>query len=122
MCRLDLPTVLKSQGLTDDSFRKQLASELAVEQYVKAEVTDPKAEEYFKAHKKEFDGTQVKASHILLKYDPTSSAEEKKAANDKIAAIRKEIADGADFAEAALVATAESRRDASVRRRRFLRP
>lgn len=97
----DLPTVLKTQGMTEDGLRKQLASELAVEQYVKAEVTDPKAEEYFKAHKKEFDGTQVKASHILLKYDPTSSAEEKKAANDKIAAIRKEIADGADFAEAA---------------------
>lgn len=97
----DLPTVLKSQGMTEDGLRKQLASELAVEQYIKAAVTDPQAEAYFNAHKKEFDGTKVKASHILLKYEPTSSAAEKKAANDKIAAIRKEIIGGADFAEAA---------------------
>jgi peptidyl-prolyl cis-trans isomerase C len=98
---VELTTILQARGLTNETLRTQIASELAVEKYAKAEVTDEKAEEYFKAHKKEFDGTQVKASHILLKYDGQSTAEEKKAANDKIAAIRKEIAGGADFAEAA---------------------
>lgn len=97
----DLATVLKAQGLTEESLRARLASEMAVEKYAKAEVTDQKAEEYFNAHKKEFDGTQVKASHILLKYDDSSTDEEKKAANAKMASIRKEITDGADFAEAA---------------------
>lgn len=97
----DLATVLKAQGMTEESLRERLASELAVEKYAKAEVTDKKAEEYFNSHKKEFDGTQVKASHILLKYDDSSTAEEKKAANDKIAAIRQEIVGGADFAESA---------------------
>ena len=97
----DLPTVLKDQGMTEEDLREQLASQLAVEKYAKSEVTDQKAEEYFKAHKKEFDGTQVKASHILLKYNGESTAEEKKAANDKMATIRQEIVDGGDFAEAA---------------------
>jgi parvulin-like peptidyl-prolyl isomerase len=97
----DLPTVLKAQGMTEEGLRKQLASELAVEKYLKAEVTDEKAEEYFNAHKKEFDGTQVKASHILLKYEPASTADEKKAANDKMATIRQEITGGGDFADAA---------------------
>jgi parvulin-like peptidyl-prolyl isomerase len=97
----DYATVLKAQGLTDETLKKQIASELAVEKYAKAAVTDEKAEAYFNAHKKQFDGSQVKASHILLKYDAQSSAEEKKMANAKIAAIRQEIAGGADFAEAA---------------------
>lgn len=97
----DLATVLKAQGMTEEGLKERLASELAVEKYAKGEVTDKKAEEYFNSHKKEFDGTQVKASHILLKYDDSSTDEEKKAANDKIATIRKEIVGGADFAESA---------------------
>jgi len=97
----DLATVLKAQGMTEESLRKQLASDLAVQKFAESEVTDEKAQAYFNAHKKEFDGSQVKASHILLKYNDASTAEEKKAANDKIAAIRQEIVGGADFAEAA---------------------
>ena len=97
----DLPSVLEAQGLTEESLRKQIETDLAVQKYAESQVTDETAEQYFNTHKKEFDGTQVKASHILLKYDPSSSAEEKKAANDKIAAIRQEIVGGTDFAEAA---------------------
>ena len=98
---IDFTTVLKAQGLTDETLKKQIASELAVAKFAEAEVSDEKAEAHFKANKKEFDGTQVKASHILLKYDAESTAEEKKTANDKIAAIKKEILAGADFGEAA---------------------
>ncbi len=98
---VELATVLKEQGLTDETMKERIGAELAVEKYAKAEVTEQKAEEYFNAHKKEFDGTQVKASHILVKYEPDSPANEKKAANEKIAAIRQQIAGGADFAEAA---------------------
>ncbi len=97
----DISMVLQSQGLTEDTLRERIAAEMAVEKYVKAEATDQKAEEYFNAHKDEFSEPKVRASHILLSYEPESSAEAKKAANDKIAAIRKEIVGGADFAEAA---------------------
>ena len=98
---VDLPTVLKARGLTEETMREQIASEMAVEKYLKSAVTDEQAQAYFNKHKKEFDGTQVKASHILLQYQPNSPADEKKAANEKIAAIRKQIVEGADFAEAA---------------------
>lgn len=98
---VDLAVVLQAQGLTEETLQTRIAAELAVEKYAMAEVTDQKAEEYFNTHKKEFDGTKVKASHILLKYDEQSTPEEKKAANDKIAGIRQEIVGGADFAEAA---------------------
>ncbi len=98
---VELATVLKARGLTEETMREQIASEMAVEEYLKSAVTDEQTQAYFKEHKKEFDGTQVKASHILLEYGPDSPAEEKKAANDKIAAIRKQIVEGADFAEAA---------------------
>lgn len=98
---VELATVLKARGMTEQTMREQIASEMAVEKYVKSAVTDEQAQAYFNAHKKEFDGTQVKASHILLEYEPDSPAADKKAANDKIAAIRKQIVEGADFAEAA---------------------
>ncbi|MBC8870557.1 MAG: peptidylprolyl isomerase [Planctomycetes bacterium] len=98
---IDFATVMKAQGLTAETLKEQIASELAIKKYAEAEVTDEKAETYFKANKQEFDGTEVKASHILLKYEPQSTAEEKKAANDKIATIKQEILAGADFAEAA---------------------
>lgn len=97
----DFAMVLKAQGLTDETLNEQIASEMAVAKFAEAEVTDEKAEAHFKAHKQEFAETQVRASHILLKYDAESTAEEKKAANDKIVAIRKEILAGADFGEAA---------------------
>jgi len=98
---IDFAMILKTQGLTDETLKEKITSELAVEAYVGAEVTDQKAEAYFRSHKQEFDGTRVRASHILLKYDAQSSAEEKKAANDKIATLQQEILEGADFGEAA---------------------
>lgn len=98
---VELTRVLQEQGLTPETMKERIASELAVEKYAKTEVTEPKAEEYFNAHKKEFCEPRVKASHILLKYDPEGPAEEKKAANEKIAAIRQQIVGGGDFAEAA---------------------
>ncbi len=97
----DLATALKAQGMTEETLRAQIASQMAVEKYAQAEVTDEKADEYYKTHKAEFNEPRVKASHILLKYEPGSTPEEKKAANDKIVAIRQEITAGADFAEAA---------------------
>jgi len=98
---VDFTDVLQTQGLTAESLRERIASEMAFEKYAKSAVTEAKMKEYFAAHKKEFDGTQVRASHILLKYDPDSSDADKKAAQDKIAALKQEIAGGADFAELA---------------------
>lgn len=98
---IEFAMVLKAQGLTDETLKEQIATDMAVDKYANAAVTDEKAEAHFNAHKQEFDGTQVKASHILLKYDEQSTAAEKKAANDKIAAIQQAILDGADFGEAA---------------------
>lgn len=97
----DMSAVLQSEGLTETTLRERISQEMAVEKYVKSEVTDQNAEAYFNAHKGEFIVPKVRASHILLAYEPQSPAEEKKAANDKIAAIRQEIVNGADFAEAA---------------------
>jgi peptidyl-prolyl cis-trans isomerase C len=98
---IEMATVLQSQGLTAETMKERIASELAVEKYAKAEVTEQKAEVYFNAHKAEFYEPKVKASHILIKFDPQGPAEEKKAANEKIAAIRQQIVGGADFGEAA---------------------
>ncbi len=98
---IEFAMVLKAQGLTDETLKEQIATDMAVDKYANAAVTDEKAEAHFNANKQKFDGTQVKASHILLKYDAQSTAEDKKAANDKIAAIQQAILDGADFGEAA---------------------
>ncbi len=98
---LELADILKRQGQTEDSLRSRIAEQFAFRKYADSQITDASVQSYFTAHKEEFDGTEVRASHLLLKVDRDADREAKKAAAAKIAAIRKEIEGGLDFAEAA---------------------
>ncbi|NUQ64840.1 MAG: peptidylprolyl isomerase [Pirellulales bacterium] len=93
--------VLKMQGQTEDSLRKRIAADLAFRKYAETGVTDAAAQEYFKAHQQELDGTEVQASHLLIKVEKDASEKDKQAAQDKVKAIRQEIEKGLDFAAAA---------------------
>ncbi len=98
---LPLEEVLKIQGHTENTLRKRIASDLAFQSYADDAVTDAEVKEYFESHKGELDGSEVQASHLLVKVEEDASAEEKKAAEAKINAVRKEIVAGLPFAEAA---------------------
>lgn len=98
---MDFAKVLQDEGVTEQVLRGQIEEQMAFKKYAESQISDQKIQQHFAGHKQEFDGTQVKASHVLIKLEETSTPQDRKAAADKIAAIRQEIAGGLDFAEAA---------------------
>ncbi len=64
--------------------------------------TDAELKKYTEQNKDVFNGTLVRASHILASVDPDASAEEKQKARQKLQAIKQQITSGQiSFADAA---------------------
>jgi peptidyl-prolyl cis-trans isomerase C len=57
---------LARQGVTEETLRNEMIWQVAWPRYLDRNLTD-KLQAYFNAHRKDFDGTQVQASHILLR-------------------------------------------------------
>ena len=82
--------------------RKELENRIRWSEYVKAKATDAELRRYVAANRDLFSGTQVRASHILLKVDPDAPAAEKEKVKQKLLAIKSQIdANKMTFAEAA---------------------
>ncbi len=97
-----LDEILKQQALSEDEFRRQLEWGLSWSKHVEANLTDAKLEKYFLAHRREFDGTEVQASHIILLAAKGATGPDTPALIARIGEIRKEITDGKiSFADAA---------------------
>ncbi len=64
--KVTLEELAAGQGVSLDAWRAQVIWQLAWGRYVERNLTD-KLQAYFEAHKKDFDGTEVRASHILLR-------------------------------------------------------
>lgn len=60
---------LTRTGQDEANLREQIALELAVRQFVAQQVTSREVEAYFKANRRELDGTLVRVSHIVLRPD-----------------------------------------------------
>ena len=98
----DLPTEMRLSGKSMAELRKEFANRLRWVEYVNRKGTDAELKNYVAAHKDMFNGTQVKASHILLRTEPTTTAAEKEKLRQKLASIKKEILAGKlTFAQAA---------------------
>jgi len=97
---LTIEQFLRRSGITESDFRQTLAWQLGWNGYLERYVTDENLQNYFKKNHKEFDGTQIRVSQILLKVKPDSQASEK--AIEKATQIREEIiSKKIDFAAAA---------------------
>ncbi|MEE4261651.1 MAG: peptidylprolyl isomerase [Desulfobacteraceae bacterium] len=99
---------LASMGLTEEEVRTQIQRGLAIRGLIdqkvadKIVVTDEETKAYYDANPKMFkQPDEVKASHILIKVEPTADDAAKAAALKKIEDIRKKLTDGGDFAELA---------------------
>ena len=84
-----------------DDIRKELENRIRWSEYVQAKATDATLRRYFAENRDLFSGTQVRASHILLKVDPDAPTAEKEKVKQKLLGIRKQIDSGMSFAEAA---------------------
>ncbi|MEX0703170.1 MAG: peptidylprolyl isomerase [Planctomycetales bacterium] len=91
--------VLARSGYSDAVLRRELALPIAWRSYARAAITPDQLRQYFEKHRRRFDGTELRASQIFSK---ATTDPEREAAARKLAAIRKQIADGqSTFADAA---------------------
>ncbi len=89
-----LADYLRDQAMTEGDLRRQIAWKLTWERYLAKYVTEPRLASYFEAHRREFDGTEVVASHILLQPAPGTGPQDVDALVKRAGAIREEIASG----------------------------
>lgn len=99
---------LQSMQLSENEVKRQIERGLAIREVIEQKVAggmtieETESRAFYDAHPEIFlQPPQVKASHILIKVDPTAGAEEKAAARKKLEDIRRQAAGGADFAELA---------------------
>jgi peptidyl-prolyl cis-trans isomerase C len=87
-----------------DLWQQQATVNRLVEEKIQVGVTvsDQELEETYKEQKERFQRPpQVRASHILIKVDETTTEEERTAARSEARALRSQLENGADFAELA---------------------
>jgi peptidyl-prolyl cis-trans isomerase C len=99
---------LKSAGLTPKALEELLRKDIVINNLIvkeivpKVTISEAESQKFYDDNKEKFKRPeQIKASHILCKVDPKATAEEKKKAKEKAAALLKEIKGGKDFAEVA---------------------
>jgi len=92
---------LAQLGLTEQKLRASVIAEARWQNYLKKNVTDKQLTDYFAKYPEYFDGTEVRASHILVEVAPDADEKSRTAAKAKTETIRKEVAGGLNFGEAA---------------------
>jgi len=98
----DLATMLYQSGNSMEDIRNELAGRERWKEYVRLKATDGELKKFVASHRDLFNGTQVRASHILLQVDPKAPAAEKKKVHDRLAQIKQDIERNKfTFAEAA---------------------
>ena len=96
-----LPEYLARIGQSETAVRGELGWELGWQKFLKKQMTDEALEAFFKANMREFDGTELRVSHILLR--PTIAGDDSAVATlvKEAEQIRKQILAGEITFEAA---------------------
>lgn len=98
----NLQAELQQSGMSMADLRKEYANRIRWIDFLNSKATDAELKKFNDSHKELFNGTQVKASHILLKVEPRASAAEKEKIRQKLVGLKKDIeANKTTFAEAA---------------------
>jgi len=99
---LEFDTFLAQTGRTPATIREQVGLEIGLERYVRPRITPAAVADLFDRSRREFDGTKLRVSHILLR--PVGGIDEDPAAPllEQAGRLRSEILQGRiSFAEAA---------------------
>jgi len=99
---------LASMGLTEEEVKTQIQRGLAIRELIdqkvanKIAITDEETNAYYTGNPQLFKQPEkVKASHILIKVEPTADDAKKAEAGKKIEEIQQKLKEGGDFAELA---------------------
>jgi parvulin-like peptidyl-prolyl isomerase len=94
----DLAARLSALGRSEEDLGSALGLPLAWQAHINRVITPAQVREFFAAHRVEYDGTQVRASHILIGMPPADAGP----AEERLRQIRTQILDGnLSFADAA---------------------
>jgi len=86
---------------SEQEFRDQLAWKIAWSRYLERNLTDKNYQQYFNKHRRQYDGTQLRVAHLLLKVDSKAEQDALAATFQRAEAIREQIAtDKITFSEA----------------------
>ncbi len=96
-----LEEILKTQGSNIGELEDEIRRTLALSKYLDGRVDDEEKSKYFEANINAFNGEKVKASHVLIDTTKLKTEAELEKAKQKIEEVKKEIDNGADFAEMA---------------------
>lgn len=97
-----LEEVLESHGSNIEDLKRDITISLSLEKYFADTVSDAKIKDYFEKNRQIYDGTEVKASHILVDTRNMQGEEDLAKAKQKIEKVKVEIAEGKkDFAKLA---------------------
>lgn len=96
-----LADFLSKLDIDEARMRQDIASIYRWLALVETHATEATLRKYFEANLAAFDGSEVRASHILVKLAPTATTAEKEAARKKIDLIRSQLVAGTPFAEVA---------------------
>ncbi len=93
--------ILETQGSNIGELEGEIRRTLALNKYLDQRVGDDEKSSYFESNIGVFNGEKVKLSHILIDTTKLKTDAELKTAKQKIEEAKKEIDNGADFAETA---------------------
>ncbi len=96
-----LEDVLSTFGKDVEQLRTEISNSIALRRHFSQNVDYDTLIEYFNENKDAFTGKQIKASHILIDAKSLKTKKEYAIANDKIHRLKKQLDEGADFAELA---------------------
>jgi parvulin-like peptidyl-prolyl isomerase len=102
----DYAKELEAMLLTEAEFRAEVASQMKWEKFIKQQGTDAELKKLFEGSPDVFDGTLVRARHILL--TPGEDESKQKEAAGTLRGIKKVVDDESAKAVAALPATADA--------------
>lgn len=97
-----LTAELATNNTTLEEFRDRIGRTLQWQKYVLSRAGEAELKKHMDTNKDIFNGTQVRASHILIRVEPDASEADKKKAQDRLSQIKAEIDAGKiSFADAA---------------------
>lgn len=94
--------LLEKIGVSETVLRKTLELPFAWKTYVRQTVSEEQLAKYFEDHRRQFDGTRIRAAHIVLTSPPDWTEADRLTAESKLNDLRRKILAGElTFADAA---------------------
>ncbi len=91
--RLSLQQHLRQIGLSQEQFRRAVDWKLSWARFLARELTPEKLQDYYRRHRRQFDGTQLRVAHLLLKA-PAEDRQARKRLIQLARQLRQQIVSG----------------------------